>query len=98
MGRSTGSRNVFSRLKTWAIKTPIGFVIARMIKKKTRICNQPLMVISEFLRAQDRVGQIDKHQGTNHQAQYRFEILPNSPHSSSSQPLTHPIPPHTTPP
>src|SRR5262245_61003367 len=44
-GRRIGSRKVRSRLKTRTMKTPSGFVIARMIKKKSRICNHPLIVI-----------------------------------------------------
>ena len=54
----TGSRNVFSRLKTRAMKTPSGLVTSEDQAKKNRICNQPLTVISEFLRTQQCVKQI----------------------------------------
>src|SRR5260370_41961112 len=45
IGRMTGSRNVFSRLKTRVMNEPSGFVIASTINKKKRIWNQPLFVI-----------------------------------------------------
>jgi len=47
-----------------------------------------LTVISEFLRAQERVNEIDKQHGTDRQAQNGFEIHPRSPHWSFSQPRT----------
>src|ERR1017187_7057551 len=58
IGRSTGSRNVRSRANTRVMKTPSGFVTAKISPRKIRICSQPLRVISEFLRTQQRVEQV----------------------------------------
>src|SRR5215217_5550410 len=71
-GRSNGCRNVRSPLKTWVINRPDGFVTASTTARKSRICNQPLTVISELLRAQQRVGEVDEQQCRGRQAQDRF--------------------------
>src|SRR5579862_3376360 len=59
-GRSTGSRKVRSPANTRAMKIPSGLVTAKIRARKTKICSQPLMVISEFLRAQQRVEQVNR--------------------------------------
>src|ERR1035438_7148948 len=73
MGRRTGSIKVRSRLNTVAMKTPSGLVTARTRRKKTAICSHPLAVISEFLRSQECVHQIDAHQNTDGEHDYRFQ-------------------------
>src|SRR4030095_671814 len=73
-GRSNGSRKVRSRLKTRAMNTPSGLVTAKTSRKKKRICNHPLVVISEFLRAQERVHEIDEQKRRNRQAQYGLQV------------------------
>jgi hypothetical protein len=40
-------------------------VTARTSSRKTAICTQPLTVISEFLRTQQRVKEIDHREGAN---------------------------------
>src|SRR4029077_2027658 len=45
IGRITGSRKVFSRLKTRVMNEPSGFVSARTTRRKNRIWNQPLFVM-----------------------------------------------------
>src|SRR6516162_5832661 len=60
-----GSSHVFSRLKTRAIKRPSGRVTARTAARKARIWSQPLKVMSELFRPQQRVRQVheqaDRH-------------------------------------
>src|SRR5258708_2852887 len=73
MGRSTGSMKVFSRLNTRVMKIPSGFVTAKISVRKTKICNQPLMVISEFLRTQQCVQQIHRGQHTDGEHDRRFQ-------------------------
>src|SRR5258705_1428 len=45
MGRSAGSRNVFSRLNTRVMNAPSGFVSASTTRRKNRIWNHPLFVM-----------------------------------------------------
>ena len=58
-GRMTGSRNVRSREKTLAMNIPMGLATRMTTTKYNRICNQPFSVISEFLRPQQCVDQVD---------------------------------------
>src|ERR1700724_2028931 len=74
IGRTTGSRNVRSRLNTLAMNTPSGFVIARIRARYTRICAQPLVVISEFLRSQQRIQQVDHQPCTYNQHDDGFSV------------------------
>src|SRR5277367_2120610 len=74
IGRTTGSRKVRSRQKTLAMNTPSGFVIARIRARNTMICIQPLLVISEFLRSQQCVQQVDHQSCTHNQHDDRFSI------------------------
>src|SRR5208282_4484076 len=78
-GRATGSRKVRSPLNTLAMNTPSGLVIARIRARNTPICIQPLVVISEFLRSQQRIEQVDHQPCTHNQHDDRFSI-----HSLSS--------------
>src|SRR5580658_145857 len=73
-GRIAGSRNVRSRLNTFAMNTPSGLVIARITARNTRICNQPLVVISEFLRSQQGIQQVDHQTGAHDEHDDRFSI------------------------
>src|SRR5580698_522759 len=87
MGRSTGSRKVFSRAKTRAMNTPSGLVTAKISARNTRICSQPLRVISEFLRTQKRVNQIygDQRADNEHDERlYVHELLLLLLHASTS--------------
>src|ERR1039458_2486779 len=72
--RATGSRKVRSPLNTLAMYTPSGLVIARIRARNTKICIQPLVVISEFLRSQQRIEQVDHQTCTNDQHDDRFSI------------------------
>src|SRR6266436_9172914 len=45
MGRSAGSRNVFSRLNTRVMNAPRGLVSANTTSRKNRIWNHPLFVM-----------------------------------------------------
>src|SRR5208282_1217043 len=74
IGRNTGSRNVRSRLKTFAMNTPSGLVIARIRARNTKIWIQPLVVISEFLRSQQGIQQVDHQPGAYQQHDDRFSI------------------------
>src|SRR5256885_11931674 len=74
MGRSTGSIKVFSRLKTRAMKTPMGLVTARTSPKKTAICSHPFAVMSEFLRPQQRIEQVHHHQSAYCEHDCRFQV------------------------
>src|SRR5271169_177336 len=74
IGRTTGSRKVRSRLNTFAMNTPSGLVIARIRARKTAICIQPLMVMSEFFRPQQGIQQVDHQPGTHQQHDDRFSI------------------------
>src|ERR1035437_8308338 len=74
MGRSTGSRNVRSRANTRVMKTPRGLVTAKISPRNTRICSQPLRVISEFLRTQQRVEQIDRHRRADDELDERLYV------------------------
>jgi hypothetical protein len=49
------------------MKSPSGFVAARTRAKKNRICSQPFAVMSELLRAQERVSEVDEQQGRGQQ-------------------------------
>src|SRR5713226_6254655 len=73
-GRATGSRKVCSRLNTLAMKTPRGLVSARITARNTKICIQPVVVISEFLRAQQGIKQVDHQPGTYNQHADRFGV------------------------
>src|SRR5258707_5627284 len=74
IGRATGSRKVRSRLNTLAMNTPSGLVIARITARNTAICIHPLVVISEVLRFQQRIQQVDHQSGTYNQHDDRFSI------------------------
>src|SRR5271169_4331571 len=74
IGRATGSRQVRSRLNTLAMNTPSGLVIARIRARNTKICIQPLLVISEVRRSQQRIQQVDHQPGTYQQHDDRFSI------------------------
>jgi hypothetical protein len=59
IGRSTGSRNVFSRLNTRVMNAPSGFVSASTTSKNNTIWNHPLFVMVRTFpdaasRTQDR--------------------------------------------
>jgi hypothetical protein len=49
-------------------------VIARITARNTPICIQPLVVISEFLRPQQGIEQINHQTGTDNQHNDRFSI------------------------
>src|SRR5581483_4481744 len=66
--------NVFSRLKTRAMKMPMGLVTARTSPKKTAICSHPFTVKSEFLRAKQRVQQVHHHQSAYCEHDCRFQV------------------------
>src|SRR6266446_812509 len=74
IGRTTGSRKVRSRLNTVAMNTPSGLVIARNTARNTKICIQPLVVISEFLRPQQGIQQVDHQPCTYNQHDDRFSV------------------------
>src|SRR5579875_1977405 len=79
-GRITGSRKVRSRLKTRVMKMPMGLVSRRTKARKTAIWNHPFAVMSELLRAQQGVEEIDHHQGADSQkddglGRHRFSLL-----------------------
>src|SRR5208283_3078347 len=65
IGRSTGSKNVRSRLKIRVRNTPMGLVTARIRARNTTIWNHPLAVMSELLRSQQCVEEVNHHQRTN---------------------------------
>src|SRR6267378_2623222 len=46
MGRSAGSRNVFSRLNTRVMNAPSGFVSAKTTSRNIMIWNHPLFVMA----------------------------------------------------
>src|SRR5258708_7602807 len=54
--------------------TPSGLVIARITARNTAICIHPLVVISEVLRFQQRIQQVDHQSGTYDQHDDRFSI------------------------
>jgi len=54
--------------------TPSGLVIARIRARNTKICIQPLVVISEFLRPQQGIQQVDHQTGADNQHDDRFSI------------------------
>src|ERR1700730_585811 len=85
IGRTTGSRKVRSRPNTLAINTPSGLVIARITARNTKICIQPLVVISEFLRSQQGVQQVDHQPRTYNQHDDRFSIHNCLPQSTCPQ-------------
>jgi hypothetical protein len=72
---------------------PIGFVTAKINRRKNRICNHPLIVIGiillEFFGAQKRVSQVNKQKGGNHNAQNSFEMHGLTPYCNFSQPRTY---------
>src|SRR5882724_610700 len=73
-GRITGSRNVRSREKTFAMKTPMGFATSTMMAKNRRICSQPLGVMSEFLRTQQRVDQVEHQEQADQKDGHVFQV------------------------
>src|SRR5215471_8269093 len=82
MGRSTGSMKVRSRENTRAMKIPKGLVTAKISARKTKICNQPLIVMSEFLRAQESVEEVNGCDGADDDHDERLSIhgyAPTSP-------------------
>src|SRR5712692_1835561 len=88
IGRATGSRKVRSRLNTLAMNTPSGLVIARIRARNTAICIQPLVVISEVLRPQQGIHQVDHQSGTYNQHDDRFSVHNNLPQRIRSQNCT----------
>jgi hypothetical protein len=54
--------------------TPSGLVIARITARNTKICIQPLVVISEFLRSQQRIKQVDHQTCAYDQHNDRFSV------------------------
>src|ERR1700758_2738628 len=74
MGRNAGSRNVRSPANTRAMKTPSGLVTAKISARNTKICSQPLMVISKFLRTQKRVEQINRGRRADDEHDERLDI------------------------
>ena len=56
------------------MNTPSGFVIARIRARNRPICIQPLAVISEFLRPEQRVQQIDHQARADDEHDDRFGI------------------------
>src|SRR5215468_1474554 len=64
MGLNKGSMKVFSRLNTRAMKTPIGLVTRNTSRRKNKICNQPLIVMSELFRTEQRIDQVHHGQRT----------------------------------
>src|ERR1700686_3925173 len=83
LGRATGSRNVRSPLNTLAMYTPSGLVIARIRARNTKICIQPLVVISEFLWPQQGISQVDHQPCTYNQHDDRFSIHNDLPQAIS---------------
>ena len=82
-----GSMNVFSRLNTRAMKTPIGLVTRKTSTRKNAICNHPLIVMSELLRTQERVHEIDGREHTDCEHNHRFHahkvLLTSHAHKSA---------------
>src|ERR1700745_4174408 len=63
---------VLSRLNTRAMKTPIGLVTKKTSPRKIRICSHPLIVMSELLRPQQRIDEINSRQHTDCEHNHRF--------------------------
>ena len=61
------------RLNTRVRKMPTGFVTKNTHARNRKIWNQPFAVISEFLRAQERVDQINRRQHTHRQHNHGFQ-------------------------
>src|ERR1700741_5439404 len=74
MGRNAGSRKVRSPANTRAMKTPSGLVTAKISARNTKICSQPLMVISKFLRTQERVEQVNHRRSADDEHDERLKI------------------------
>src|ERR1700751_2736399 len=74
MGCNAGSRKVRSPANTRAMKPPSGLVTAKISARNTKICSQPLMVISKFLRTQKRVEQINRGRRADDKHDERLEI------------------------
>src|SRR5664280_1863967 len=66
--------NVFSRLNTRAMKTPIGLVTARISSRKTAICSQPFAVMPEFLRTQQRVDEVHGEERAHCENHASFQV------------------------
>src|SRR5215472_2378224 len=90
IGRSTGSRNVRSRLNTRVIYTPSGLVTSKIASRNTAICSQPFRVISELFRTQKGVKQIRHGQygDGEHDDGLGMHLVP---HLTRSQNSTYPI-------
>src|SRR5262249_5788539 len=83
--------NVFSRLNTRAMKTPRGLVTRNTSTRKNKIWNHPLIVMSEFLRAQQRIDEVNRRQHTDREHDHRFRTHINSPYLTRSQKCTYAI-------
>src|SRR5215469_950269 len=83
--------NVFSRLNTRAMKTPIGLVTTNTSTRKNRICSHPLIVMSELLRAQQCVDEVNRCQHTDCEHDHRFHVHFDSPYFTRSQKCTYAI-------
>src|SRR5208337_1133533 len=88
-GRNTGSMNVRSRLNTRVRNTPMGLVTARIRARNTMIWNHPLAVMSELLRSQQCVEEVNHHQPANDDHDGRLDVH-RSPHLTRSQKWTYP--------
>ena len=66
-GRSTGSRNVYSRENTRAMNTPTGLVMTSRRMKYSAIWNQPFAVMLEPLRPKQSCEQVDAGQYADRQ-------------------------------
>src|SRR5579883_334096 len=73
-GRSAGSSSVFSRLNTRAMKTPMGLVTRKVTSRNSKIWSHPLAVISELLRPQQSVDQVNGGQCAGHQHDQRLDV------------------------
>src|SRR4030081_2150628 len=72
MPRSTGASQRWRPSYTDTRYSPSGLATAKMVALKKRICNHPLMVMSEFLRAEERVDEVDQHGDRDRQGESRL--------------------------
>src|SRR5262249_19641561 len=56
------------------MNSPAGLATASTAAKNKKICNQPFIVMSEFLRTQERVQQIDHQQKADEQNENVFKV------------------------
>src|SRR3982751_4438629 len=98
MPRSTGASQPWCPAYTDTRYSPRGFATARMATLKRRICNHPLMVMSESLGAQERVDQVEQDRDGNSERDDRFgahgrdspeEALSSATCPSRAQPATY---------